>query len=153
MHLYLLANDHYVCRHWQNISLFSYILAWRHGGLLIPQKVPITMGNLLLVWVRWENNRSDLDTFVLYHVSNTISFHQKLNLFAYDEGISQRLQDIKDLVGSSDSTDSSQCNAILESFHSACDPNLDSCSTANQQSFQGMKTNIVHIVLFSLGFN
>jgi hypothetical protein len=29
-----------------------------------------------------------------------------------------------------------QCEAVLEYFHSSCDPSKNSCSNANQQSFQ-----------------
>ena len=62
---------------------------------------------------------------------------QQLNLFTFDQDIGQRLQHIKDEVDNSSADDSAQCNTILEYFHTACDPDSESCSKANQQSFQG----------------
>ena len=61
-----------------------------------------------------------------------------MNLFTFDQDIGQRLEQIKDEVNNADVNDNEQCNDILEHFHSACNPNSNSCSKANEQSFQGM---------------
>ena len=61
---------------------------------------------------------------------------KKLNLFALDQGIRQKLADVKALVAASSSSNSQQCGQILERFYSACDPMKESCSNANQQTFQ-----------------
>ena len=63
-------------------------------------------------------------------------FLQKLNLYDLED-IGKRLQAVKHTVQSGNSNDSSNCNAVLNNFHSACDPSSESCSSANQQSFQG----------------
>eukprot|EP00956_Cyclotella_meneghiniana_P013064 scaffold18706_cov41-Cyclotella_meneghiniana.AAC.1 len=60
----------------------------------------------------------------------------KLNLYDLED-IGKRLQAVKHTVQSGNSNDSSNCNAVLNNFHSACDPSSESCSSANQQSFQG----------------
>ncbi len=58
----------------------------------------------------------------------------ELNLFQFDVGIRQKLADVKTLVSSS--SNSQQCGEVLEQFYSACDTTKDSCSNANQQTFQ-----------------
>lgn len=65
-------------------------------------------------------------------------FMQKLNLFAYDQDIGQKLKNIKQKVKDSSTNDRAQCKIILEYFQTACDPIDESCSKANQHSYQGM---------------
>ena len=57
-----------------------------------------------------------------------------LNLYQFDVGIKQKLADVKALA--IPSRNPTQCTAVLEQFYSACDPTKDSCSNANQQTFQ-----------------
>ena len=86
-----------------------HTLAWRHVGSLIPQQVRIIMANLVSVRTRWGMVLYAW-CFLQYFMSLTPYLSlPKLNLFSYDEGISQRLQDIKDLVDSGNTSDSAQC--------------------------------------------
>jgi uncharacterized protein YukE len=59
-----------------------------------------------------------------------------LDLFDADGGLRSKLQDLRNKVASSSSDNPDQCNAVLSQFHTACDPLQESCSQANQQSFQ-----------------
>ena len=58
----------------------------------------------------------------------------ELNLYDMDHDIRTKLAEVKSLV--TEDPTQEQCNAVLERFHSACDPSEDACSKANQQSFQ-----------------
>ena len=60
------------------------------------------------------------------------------------------MQDIKTLVRSSNPSDVATCERVLESFHTACDPNSGTCSSGNQQSFQGMMNAVSSIDLNSI---
>jgi len=60
----------------------------------------------------------------------------ELNLYQFDVGIKVKLEQVKALVGTSSSSDSDQCDNVLKQFYSACDTTKDSCSNANQQTFQ-----------------
>eukprot|EP00956_Cyclotella_meneghiniana_P037741 scaffold143621_cov36-Cyclotella_meneghiniana.AAC.2 len=70
----------------------------------------------------------------------------ELNLFNWDQDISKALQDVKDLVEESNPGDKEQCIAVLEKFHTACDPNSESCSKSNPHTFQGRKLTF-HLLL------
>eukprot|EP00956_Cyclotella_meneghiniana_P041794 scaffold240115_cov36-Cyclotella_meneghiniana.AAC.1 len=59
-----------------------------------------------------------------------------LNLYNLDRGIEKTLQEVKEQVESSDPNDNEQCNNVLERFFTACDPNSESCSNANQHTYQ-----------------
>ena len=54
----------------------------------------------------------------------------------------EELQKIKTKIQSSDPSDTATCEGVLERFHTACDPNSGTCSSGNQQSFQGMKNAV-----------
>ena len=70
-----------------------------------------------------------------------------------DSNVETTLQEVKKLVESSDSNDSVQCNAVLNKFHTACDPSAESCSSANQQTFQGETLFLSSLfALFSLSY-
>eukprot|EP00956_Cyclotella_meneghiniana_P000924 scaffold1095_cov36-Cyclotella_meneghiniana.AAC.2 len=60
----------------------------------------------------------------------------ELNLYNVDGGIGKTLQGIKKLVDDGDPNNTSQCNDVLMKFFTACDPNSESCSNANQHTFQ-----------------
>ena len=60
---------------------------------------------------------------------------KKLDLFDTDQGIGETLKHVKNLAKWKSDTTREQCNTVLEEFHTACDPNEESCSSANQQSF------------------
>ena len=60
---------------------------------------------------------------------------EKLDLFNFDNDLGTTLKSVKEKVKGS-SSDTELCNEVLSFFHSACDPKKDSCSKANQQSFQ-----------------
>ena len=60
---------------------------------------------------------------------------EKLDLFNFDNELGTTLKSVKEKVKGS-SSDTELCNEVLSFFHSACDPKKDSCSKANQQSFQ-----------------
>ena len=54
----------------------------------------------------------------------------------------EKLQDIKTMIQSSGPSNAGECETVLEWFHTACDPNSGTCSSGNQQSFQGMKNAV-----------
>ena len=60
----------------------------------------------------------------------------ELNLFDVDRDIRGKLQLVQGLVSGGSSSNFTACTSVLEQFHSACDPNKESCSNANQQTFQ-----------------
>eukprot|EP00956_Cyclotella_meneghiniana_P004505 scaffold5550_cov82-Cyclotella_meneghiniana.AAC.8 len=61
-----------------------------------------------------------------------------LNLYSLDKDIDKKVKDLKTLVDEKNPSDSSACDTVLQSFHTACDPASEYCSSENQQSFQGM---------------
>ena len=69
--------------------------------------------------------------------SKSLLLLEKLNLYNVDGGIGKTLQGIKKLVVDGDPNNTSQCNDVLIKFFTACDPNSESCSNANQHTFQG----------------
>ena len=68
-----------------------------------------------------------------------------------DGGIRKTLQEIKKMVVDGDPNDSSQCNDVLSKFFTACDPNSESCSNANQHTFQG-KTYFIFLLIWPYFF-
>jgi hypothetical protein len=58
-----------------------------------------------------------------------------LKLFNLEQDMKTRLEEVKNLI-STHNNPYNQCEAVLKYFHSSCDPSKNSCSNANQQSFQ-----------------
>ena len=67
----------------------------------------------------------------------------KLNLYSLDKDIDTKVKDLKTLVDEKNPSDSSACDTVLQSFHTACDPASEYCSSENQQSFQGMHNAVL----------
>ena len=61
---------------------------------------------------------------------------EQIDLFNFDDDLGTTLKNVKDKIKGSGSDTPGLCNEVLSFFHSACDPKEDSCSKANQQSFQ-----------------
>ena len=73
----------------------------------------------------------------MYPDANTLILLEKLNLYNLDGGIEKTLQEVQEQVESSDPNDNDQCDDVLKKFITACDPNSESCSNANQHTYQG----------------
>jgi len=60
----------------------------------------------------------------------------ELRLFDTGIDIRRKLQYVKNLTADGNAITHESCANVLEEFHASCNPNEDSCSQANQQSFQ-----------------